>query len=496
MELQWKSAPMGYLRCGLREVQNQEQTMELRLTEGMPDIGRVLCAWGQVLLRSKEWRKDSIGISGGVNTWVLYAPEDGSEPRCVEGWIPIQGKWNLQNSQQEGTIRIDGMLRGVDARTLSARKLMVRSSVALMAEAWEPAEGAIFTPDELPEAVQLNRKRYPICVPKEAGEQLFTLEDSLHMNGEAARKLLCCRAEPLLTEQAVLGSRIVLRGVIQLAYVYISEDDRIHSGSQELPFAQFAELDSEYDKEATAAVTLALSNLEAELDAGQLQIKCGLLGQYVIYDCRVLEVVEDAYSPIRSVKPTVSQWALPVRLDHCVETMEATLELPVQASSVVDVAFLPDYPVQYRENEKIVMELPGTFQVMYYDQEGKLQSTNSTWSGQHSLAADHGCHVRLAVSCVRQPNSAFMGDRLRLTEQIHLEMETGCDQMLNMVSGLEIGDAIVLDPKRPSLILRRAGDQTLWELAKGCGSTVDAIRSANHLTDEPAPDKMLLIPVV
>lgn len=56
MEMQWKVTPCRYLHTALREVQNQEQTLELRLTEGMPDIGRVLCAWGQPQMREKQWR--------------------------------------------------------------------------------------------------------------------------------------------------------------------------------------------------------------------------------------------------------------------------------------------------------------------------------------------------------------------------------------------------------------------------------------------------------
>ena len=52
----------------------KEETQEYKLPDGMPDIGRVIAAWGQVVLRGKEWRSRHIGISGGVMLWVLYAP--------------------------------------------------------------------------------------------------------------------------------------------------------------------------------------------------------------------------------------------------------------------------------------------------------------------------------------------------------------------------------------------------------------------------------------
>ena len=119
MQLQWKSAHHAYLRSAVHQIQNQEQTLELRLTEDMPDIGRVLCCWGQVQLRSKEWRTDTIHVSGGVNVWVLYVPEDGSEPRTIESWIPFQMKWDLPDGQHEGDIRVQCLLRFLDARVVS-----------------------------------------------------------------------------------------------------------------------------------------------------------------------------------------------------------------------------------------------------------------------------------------------------------------------------------------------------------------------------------------
>jgi hypothetical protein len=64
-----------------------------------------------------------------------------------------------------------------------------------------------------------------------------------------------------------------------------------------------------------------------------------------------------------------------------------------------------------------------------------------------------------------------------------------------MVTGLEIGEINAADPGRPSLILRRAGNDSLWDIAKSSGSTMDAIRKANALEEEPNPAQMLLIPI-
>ena len=64
-----------------------------------------------------------------------------------------------------------------------------------------------------------------------------------------------------------------------------------------------------------------------------------------------------------------------------------------------------------------------------------------------------------------------------------------------MITGLELGEIRELDPQRPSLILCRRGKRGLWEVAKGSGSSIEAIRAANGLDEDPDETQMLLIPV-
>ena len=97
---------------------------------------------------------------------------------------------------------------------------------------------------------------------------------------------------------------------------------------------------------------------------------------------------------------------------------------------------------------------------------------------------------------VGKPQVNLMSGAAALTADLKLTTETGFKGAIPMVTGLELGELQQPDPNRPSLILRRSGGQSLWELAKTHGSTVEAIRGANRLETEPDETQMLLIPVV
>ena len=497
MELQFQKTACKCLGRAAREIQNTELTQEIRLTDGMPDIGRVLASWGQVILRSKEWRGDTVTVSGGVMVWVLYAPEDGSDPRSVDAWIPFQLKWNLPTQDREGPVRVLPLLRFVDSRTVSARKIMVRAGVGAMGEALYPMEAETYAPEELPEDVQILKRTYPVRLPKESGEKTFLVDEELSVSASAMpEKLLSYMLRPQIQDKKVMVNKVVFRGASDLHLVYRGQDGRIHTWDTSLPFSQFAELEGEYSPDAQADVQTAVTSLELDLnDQGQLRLKCGLVSQYLVDDRELLELTEDAYSPQRGVEVRSQPLELPSILEDRKETVSAEQTLSGQNGDVADVVFLPDFPRCRRNSDGLDAELPGLFQVLYYGDDGMLRSATVRWEGNTHLPAGEDSRVDLLVQPQGNPQARSSGEDMVLTGEIQLQANTTAERGLPMVMGLELGELQEPDPNRPSLILCRPAGEDLWTLAKRCGSTMAAIQNANNLQEEPPADRILLIPV-
>ena len=204
MDLNFQNREVSCLSHALREIQNSEQTQEIKLTEGMPDVGRIVSAWGQPILRGKEWGTDTLNYTGGMMVWVLYAPEDGSPERCVEGWIPFQLRWDIPEELPEGQIRLRLLPRVVDARSVSPRKILVRAGMAASAEAFVPTHIPVPELEETPDGVELLRRTYPVRLMKEAGEKSFVMDEELIVSCSIFFILLCqCNAavfKPFLTQ--------------------------------------------------------------------------------------------------------------------------------------------------------------------------------------------------------------------------------------------------------------------------------------------------------
>ena len=490
MELQFEKTTLDCLGNLCCEVKSAEQTQEVRLGDMMGDIGKVLGCWGQVLLRGKEWRGSGMSVSGGVMVWVLYAPEDGSAPQTVETWVPFAMKWDFPESDRDGYMNVQCLLRCADARTLSARKLMVRVGVSAMGHAMVPIQAELASPGEVPEDVQLLRRSYPVKLPREAGEKTFQMEETL--SAPLMEKIIRYEFVPVVTDQKVMAGKVVFRGTGQLHVLYEASDGTLKSWDGEVPFSQFSDLEREYDDTAQVDITPAVTNLELDKgEDGTLNLNAGLTAQYVVYDRPLVEVVEDAYSPNRPVSVKTEPLQLPMVLDQRKEPLD--LEQTAQGlGQVVDVNCMTEHPIIHRGTDTAQLEVPAVFQVLRLDGDGTLQSEILRTQAVTDMTLDDSS--RISAECVPAPWPQAVGGSVHADGMVSVTVTAG--QGMNMVTGLTLGEKSEPDPSRPSLILRRSRGEQLWELAKASGSTVDAIRKANGLADDPEDGKMLLIPVL
>lgn len=497
MELPFEKTVCRYWKQKLYTLVNREETQELRLPDSMPDVGRIISSWGQVILRGKDWHDRSLGISGGVMVWVLYSPEDGGALQRLESWIPFQARAELPEKCVDGMIRVEPFLRDMDARAASSRKIMLRSGIGMLVQALCQEELELVTLGELPDDLETRRERYPFVLTREAGEKRFVMDEEVAIPGgmPMAEKLVYYRIEPEILEQRVLGSKAAFRGMGNLHVLYLDPDGRLNAADLQVPFAQYVDLEGEYPENACISNLLCVTSLE--LDAAQegvLRLKCGLVSQYIINSQETVELLEDCYSPIRETELERELVNIPAWLEQRQIPAELSARFSGDEGKMIDLIFFPDPPGVIARGDGSELELGGKFQAVMA-KEGGYAGANRRES--RTIPMDTECHTVCFAgqsgSCVYRQE----GDSWKTDTRVIMDLSSLCASPMEMVAGVKLGDPVPPDPERPSVIIRCRRDQeTLWDLAKRCGSTVGAIRRLNRLDGEPEEDRLLLIPVI
>lgn len=498
MELKFTNTSCNCLEPVLREVQNLEQTQQIRIPDGLPDIGRVVGAWGQPVIRSKEWRHDSIGFSGGMLVWVLYAPENGEPEQVVTGWIPFQCRWDLPESAEEGQIRLRCLPRIVDGRSVSPRKLLVRAGMAVMAEGYSPVSIQTTVPMGEEQGLELLRRRYPLRLNREAGEKAFMLEETFPVSDGELRchAILNCSLEPKLSECRVLADKLVFRGTGKLKLLCRYEDGRASVREFDLPFSQYTQLEGLYEADPAADIAFGITSLEPELEEdGQLHIRCGVVAQYLISDREMVEVLQDAYSLQQELQIARDEAVFPALLDSRRENMYGERTIRGEAERIEDIRYLPDFSRIQAIDTGFSITVPGSLQLLCTDAAGNLFTLTEKWDLEHSLPADRDAQISASV-LMPELQTSLTGGQIAVKAEIPLQVNTAATQRIPMILSVEPGARKSKDAARPSLVLMRGNGKSLWELAKENATTMEAIQKASGFTGEPEPGQLLLIPVL
>ena len=497
MELPFEKRVSRFWQQKLYTPVMKEETQEYKLPEGMPDVGRIIAAWGQVVLRGKEWRSRHIGLTGGVMVWVLYAPEGGGEPRRIESWLPFSARVEHSHDGEDGAIRAECMLCSVDARSASSRKLMLRANVGLLVQTLLPRTAELMEPGELPGDIETLDRVYPMILTRETGERSFLCEERLTLphGSPPVSRIVYFRLSPRVNEQKVLGSRGVFRGVGELHMLYQDDRDELHSIDLELPIAQYLDLEGDYEEEAEISNLLCVTSLEADPgENGEISVRCGLVSQYIINAPTVIRCLEDAYSPQRELELVRQEVELPAWLEEQARQIELGERLAGEGIPV-DQIFFPEPCMVTRIPEGAEVRIGGGFQTLCRTEEGELVGKSQKVSQT----------VTLATSCDTIPCTWLRGGAKARREggswMVEQTMEgrisSLCTKPLEMVTGIRAGELRDPDPERPSVIIRaKRREESLWDIAKVCGSTVSAIQRLNKLEREPEDNRLLLIPVI
>ena len=134
-------------------------------------------------------------------------------------------------------------------------------------------------------------------------------------------------------------------------------------------------------------------------------------------------------------------------------------------------------------------------QVLYYGADGKLSSGTGRWEEISNLETGDNSRVLAEPVFAGAPQASVAGNGIQVRNELGMDICMVSRCPVACVSSIELGETRKPDANRPSLILRRKGSDSLWSIAKANATTVDAIRKANKLQEEPASGQMLLIPV-
>lgn len=478
-----------------------------------PDIREILLADASAVTQSSEYRNGKLYVSGTVFFKILYRPDsegEGCELKSLDSSFAFSDSVDIP-SGEDLRFFVSASTEHIGFTLVNSRKLSMKVIAALGINGYRQRSFAPVTSIS-GDNVQCREKRFNIYMPVADEQTDIPVSDFLTVPADMPDidEILKVDAWAAGGDCKIMNGKVMVKGTLHVKTLYTAVQDGYTTElvSHEIPFTEIVEAEG-VDENCAVNVIFSVKDVLATA-RGDINGDTKIISAEILVNARVKAsksvqetICDDCYSIHGTMNTETEKMKLLeyVTSENTEFTETQAVEMPknVKLKDVINVTVKPILRETCFEDGTLHMRGTLVSFLLYREdkEDGQMKcavtETDFDWQKNapgEGLSADCDLWVEDATASKISGEEAEVKATLGLTAKVlknrDLEIITDC-------ATVETDEA---DDERPSLVIyfTEEGD-TLWNIAKKYGTTVDKIKAANGIdTDGFAGGKKILIP--
>ncbi len=311
MELIKKNIHMNKLKC--------KSSLQLTLDDDFnvpdvkPDIYKIIKEQGAVKINDVKMMNGKLMVKGALYFNMLYFSDENTRPvHSISGEVPFDEVIHLDDACVGDEAIINWELEDLTTGLINSRKFSVKSIVritVMIEELYDEVTAVSITGDE---DVQFINKRITVTDIAVEKKDTYRIKDQIHLPSNKANisEILYSEVELRNPEARISDNKFTVKGELIVFVLYSSEDDEkpLEYFETELPFTTTIECNGcTEDMIDNIDFSIASKSLEIMPDADGEQrvidVEVVLDMGIKMYEEEELELLSDAYSPVKELTP-------------------------------------------------------------------------------------------------------------------------------------------------------------------------------------------------
>ncbi len=497
MEINFESTSVKAYQEILRQTKRIQVNMESVVPDVNDDIGHILSVRSQILLKSKDLTAHGVIVTGEVSAVVLYVNELANAVCDLSLSRSFSLEYELEGEESELQTRIRLFAGSSEARMINPRKVSVAVEVGGELSAFSQTEIRVASsaPTEQRAPIHIQTEQTSGSLVSAVCEKTFVLNEqfSLPAGMPEPERLIWQSAAFCLSDQQQIGSKILVKGEVQLSLLYKAKDEECPTAAEfSAPFSQLVDIGQEETEHCFAGLeTTSLYFSLLDTIGGEKSIDAEVHALLQLTGCCRQEytVISDAYSNLFPSALSFEQLPVVTGLEtrNLRLEREDRIDMPEDCIEVLTVFDTVGVPTLGDET----LDTPVSLDILYRCGDGTLACVRRSFplsakrpEGELLLHALHMAEKNWRLS------DGALSVRLCLELPCELRVET---RLENAVSMSLLEDSPFEWKACPSLTVVRADQESIWELAKRYHSSAESIETLNE-TEGALDGKLLLIP--
>ena len=478
---------------------------DMIVPDSKPDILDTICTSGVVSIYKKEVQDEKVRLDGCINTYIMYMPDGADDMvRGLNTTVDFSESISVPEAREGMSVVSEVSIKSIEAKVINGRKVGVKAALEVRLKIYSNEDVEIVNEIQNRDDIQILKEDLKVNSLIGQGETKIYAKDNIQIdNIDDLAEIL--KAQISLTDKDIKVSynKVLTKAEAEIKIMYLTEDNRINTINYKIPVVGFIDIPN-VSEDNICDVNYEIKNIIIKPNAQEehsiyvemeIEVKC------YVYENKQINLIQDLYSPNENLEFDNKQISAIIDKQNKIDVKQIRENVnfqDVDGLKLIDVDVSASILNETKINSKILYEAELNMKFLFENSKSQIIVKEAKIPFEYTLENLQNGESLNTDNVIDIKNQDFiLQDGGNVDCNIDLQIATNMYRTanINTIDNIqENGDREEQDYSIVIYVVKK-GD-TLWNIAKQFGSTVESIVKVNDIenANQIMPGQKLFIP--
>lgn len=463
---------------------------DMIIPDSKPDILNTICTSGVACIYKKEVQEGKIRFDGSIQTYIMYVPEGMEEGvRGLNTTLDFSENIEIKGITQEMKAQVKANIKSIEAKVINDRKIGIKVALEITAKVYLKDDEEVINDVLNDEEMQILKKELKLNSLLGTGTTKISAKDTIQIDTiDQLAEILKVSTNITNKDIKISYNKVLTKAEAEIKIMYLTEDNRINHINPKIPVVGFIDI-PDVSENNICDVNYELRNIVIKpqpQDEHAIYIEAEYEVDCNVYEEKNINLIQDMYRP--DVKLQINRIDIATICDKKSikqsKNIQEKINLKdIEGKRLIDVDILSSIQKETKINSKILYEMELKMKFMFLSQNMQISIQDASIPFEYvidNLERGESINTKNDIEITSQDFVIQEGGTINCN--ININIETSIFRINNnkLINNVEEGEKREEQDYSIVIYIVKKGD-TLWNIAKEFGSTVEDIVKANGI---------------
>ena len=469
---------------------------DMIVPDSKPDILNTICTSGVACVYKRELQENKLKIDGGVNTYIMYMPEGMEEGiRGVNTTLDFSQTIDVEGITPDMQVCLKTNVKSIEAKVINGRKIGIKVALEICIKVFAKEEVEVVNDIVEQEDIQILKDNFLMNSLLGTGSTKIYAKDTVQIDSiDQLAEILKVSTDMIEKDVKISYNKVLTKAEAEIKIVYLTEDNRIGMVNPKIPVVGFIDI-PDVSEDNTYDICYELRNVIVKPNAQEehsiyvemeYEVTCN------VYEEKNINLIQDLYRPDMIFK--IDRTPISTMGDKkCIKQskiLQETVNLKeIEGKKLIDVDCHIILQKETKINSKILYEMELQMRFLFLGNNMQVSIQEATVPFEYiidNLERGESLNTQNDFEILSQDFVIQDGGNVSCNINMNIQTDMYRNVNANLINTVEEDQERQEQDYSIVIYIVKKGD-TLWNIAKEFGSTIDDIVRTNGLEN---PDQI------